>query len=385
MEATPQLQRRLNILVADYGSAAGRGGMSRIMRFVHDFVVEAGHRVIFFTDGDLAHLSKRRARTLFFLYTHRQILAATRSGRPYDIVTVQQSIGWPLALLRWLWGLKYKLVLMNSGLEELRWQNAQAAEKQGRKRVSLSRRAHAYLVHLWPSRVGLIMADFVFNLREIDHLYLAHNMRLPEERTLRVFPGAATRLGIEAGSRDFGRARTLLFAAPWAVRNGAGRMRRAFENLCERYPGLQLLLLDAGIPESRVLLSFDSTWRENVQVVAHAGEAEILEAHREADILVLAGEVHETPPALIEGMMSGLPVVATAVCGVRDVIQDGVNGLLVEPRDAEALEAAIERLLTDGALRARLGQAAHAQALDEFTWRAVAQPVIRAYERIAVA
>lgn len=66
--------------------------------------------------------------------------------------------------------------------------------------------------------------------------------------------------------------------------------------------------------------------------------------------------------AVREAMAWGRPVVATAVGGLADVIEDGVTGLLVAPGDVAALRAAIERLLADGELRARLGAAARAEA-----------------------
>ena len=66
------------------------------------------------------------------------------------------------------------------------------------------------------------------------------------------------------------------------------------------------------------------------------------------------------PLVLLEAFSVGAPVVASACDGMLDVVRDGENGLLVEPGDARALADGIERLCKDGALRARLGQAARA-------------------------
>jgi glycosyltransferase involved in cell wall biosynthesis len=64
-----------------------------------------------------------------------------------------------------------------------------------------------------------------------------------------------------------------------------------------------------------------------------------------------------------EAMAYGRPVIATAVGGLVDAVEDGVTGLLVPPGDVDALRAALERLLADRELRARLGAAARERAL----------------------
>jgi colanic acid/amylovoran biosynthesis glycosyltransferase len=74
------------------------------------------------------------------------------------------------------------------------------------------------------------------------------------------------------------------------------------------------------------------------------------------------GDRDGLPVALLEAMSAGCAVVASAVPGIVDVVQDGVNGLLVAPGDAEGLAAAIDRLLADPALAERLGRAARETA-----------------------
>jgi D-inositol-3-phosphate glycosyltransferase len=84
-------------------------------------------------------------------------------------------------------------------------------------------------------------------------------------------------------------------------------------------------------------------------------------------------------------MMSGLPIVTTATCGMKDVVVDRQTGLLVPIRSPQALVAAIEALRADQPLRARIGQAARVEALERYTWDRSAEPVIRAYEQVMLA
>ena len=83
--------------------------------------------------------------------------------------------------------------------------------------------------------------------------------------------------------------------------------------------------------------------------------------------------------ACLEAMAHGRPVVASATGGLLDLVEDGVTGLLVEPGDAAALRAALERLLADPELRARLGAAGRARAQERFSWEAATRATLAAY------
>jgi glycosyltransferase involved in cell wall biosynthesis len=80
-----------------------------------------------------------------------------------------------------------------------------------------------------------------------------------------------------------------------------------------------------------------------------------------------------------EAMAYGRPVVATAVGGLVEAVEDGVTGLLVPPRDPSALRAAIERLLADPDLRERLGSTARDVAREKFSWQAATDSTVAAY------
>jgi glycosyltransferase involved in cell wall biosynthesis len=87
------------------------------------------------------------------------------------------------------------------------------------------------------------------------------------------------------------------------------------------------------------------------------------------------------PNAILESMAAGVPVVATRVGGIPELLEDGVEGLLVEPGDPAALAAAITRISTDEALRVRLGAAARERARS-FSWDACTEQHVRLYEEL---
>lgn len=87
---------------------------------------------------------------------------------------------------------------------------------------------------------------------------------------------------------------------------------------------------------------------------------------RGADLFVLPSHREGMPRAIIEAMMTGLPVVATAIRGAREQVIDGETGLLVPVKDEAALAAALGRLVADPALRARMGAASLTRARAEY-------------------
>lgn len=120
---------------------------------------------------------------------------------------------------------------------------------------------------------------------------------------------------------------------------------------------------------------------------------ELVRLQSRAAVVVLPSHSEGLPVCLLEAMARGRAVVATSVGGIPDVIEDGVSGLLVEPGDVEGLRAALERLLSDPALRRRLGRAARMRIVDQCSVEAVAEatrdayllPELRRHERPAPA
>lgn len=97
---------------------------------------------------------------------------------------------------------------------------------------------------------------------------------------------------------------------------------------------------------------------------------EVAVAYQEADVFVQAsvvlgdGDRDGVPNSVLEAMASGLPVVASAVAGIPEVVQDGATGVLVSPGDAGALASALMGLIDDPRARQRLGQAARAYVVE---------------------
>jgi glycosyltransferase involved in cell wall biosynthesis len=108
-------------------------------------------------------------------------------------------------------------------------------------------------------------------------------------------------------------------------------------------------------------------------------QAELFAEYRRSSVFALAcritddGDRDGIPNVLMEAMAAGLPVVSTAVSGIPELVDDGVNGLLVPPEDAEALADAIWRLAKDPALSERLAVAGATTIAEHFDGEALAR------------
>ena len=101
-----------------------------------------------------------------------------------------------------------------------------------------------------------------------------------------------------------------------------------------------------------------------------------------SDVVALPSSQEGLPVALAEAHACGKPVVATRVDGIPEIVDDGVTGILVPPRDTPALTKAVLTLLDDEDLRTRMGVAARARVERLFSARAYADTVERVYRRL---
>lgn len=161
-----------------------------------------------------------------------------------------------------------------------------------------------------------------------------------------------------AGARRQGEADRILFLGRIAPAKGVGELLQACARLSGRHPGLRLVLGGEG----------ELDWaRRRANQLGIAGRVELpgwLDADgREAQLarawlFCLPSYAEGLPMAMLEAMAAGVPVVASRVGAIPETIADEVEGLLTPPGDVDALEQALERVLVDRALHARLACAA---------------------------
>ena len=152
-------------------------------------------------------------------------------------------------------------------------------------------------------------------------------------------------------------------------------------------------LLRPDFPELKVLIAGDGQeeagLRERIRQKGLEGVVELLGTRRDvadllaaADVAVCCSDFEGTPLSVMEYMGVGLPVVATRVGGLPEMIDDGVHGLLFEKRDAGGLADALARLLNDPEERKRMGSRARERQRERFDLDGATRWVERLYTEL---
>ncbi|HLA77081.1 MAG TPA: glycosyltransferase family 4 protein, partial [Vicinamibacteria bacterium] len=263
---------------------------------------------------------------------------------------------------------------------------------------------------------------FVVSLHGSD-VFLAEKLGLAGALAFRAFAaaGAVTACSSDLRRRALalgalaGRTRTVPYGvdlADFSPERSGGSIRErlgvpggsllvlAFGRLVEKKGFRYLVEAASSIPGIHVVVAGEGDLRGDLTRLAAERQAPVsfpgaldreamAAALAEADIAVVpsvvdrAGNLDGLPNALLEALAAGRPVVASRLAGIPDVVEDGVNGLLVPEKDAGALAAALSWLAGDPGLRARLGGAARAYAESRLSWAAVAAAFEECYAQAA--
>ena len=114
---------------------------------------------------------------------------------------------------------------------------------------------------------------------------------------------------------------------------------------------------------------------DEITILFH--KAELEELYLSHAVFAFPSTFEGLPLAVLEAAAAGLGIVTTGTCGMKDFVEDGVNGLLVPVGDAAGLTAALARVTDDPALADRLGRAAREKAR-HYTWRRSADQFLAA-------
>ncbi len=157
---------------------------------------------------------------------------------------------------------------------------------------------------------------------------------------------------------------------------------RAYARLASELDDVYLVVAGDGRDRDAIGLLSEQD-RARVVMLGAVPNDDLPAYHAAADVFVAPAVGQESfGIVLVEAMAAGVPVVASDIPGYREVVRDGVDGLLVPPRDPTALAAALRRVLGDPELASSLVRAGRERAR-EYSWEVVAPRIEAIYRRVA--
>jgi len=163
-----------------------------------------------------------------------------------------------------------------------------------------------------------------------------------------------------APAKGFPPSPVILTVGRWAASEkykGADDLIHALAQLRVAFPGLNLVAVGTGDDLPRLQkIAADLGVSGSIKFLTGLSKQELAACYAHADIFALPSTGEGFGLVFLEAMAFGKPIVAAAAGGSTDLVEDGVNGILVPPNDRQALTAALDRLLRDEPLRKSLGR-----------------------------
>lgn len=367
------IHQRLN---PDSGSAGATWHLSDSFR-------KLGHSAEVLSFDDVPTRIPKVVRPVIFPEYVALRLRQLTSGRQVDVIDASASDSWVWGAIRSRDGSGPLLVARTHGLAHIRYSEMLTHYRAGTMNLNLRQRLlYPGGLRLWEVAKSLRQADLTLYLNGTDLDYAVENLGIDREKARTIpngVPDTFMDLPVNLDGDQSGKPIRIAQIGRYSLPKGVSFGAPALNNVLRRHPTVRVTFAGTGGRPENVLGAFDPAVRDRIEVRPRYERSElpaILEGHQ---IKLFPTLQEGFGMALVEAMACGLAPVATMIGGPREIVQDEVNGLLVPPRDSEAIEKALERLIADPKLLERLRRNAYKSA-QAYPWRRIAERTISLYE-----
>jgi colanic acid/amylovoran biosynthesis glycosyltransferase len=159
----------------------------------------------------------------------------------------------------------------------------------------------------------------------------------------------------------------LLYTGRLSAAKGVPILFQALQQIVSHHPNLVLTLVGDGVDRVALeTLAADLKLTPYLKFVGYQSQDAVCQYLLNSDIFVLPSFSEGLPVALMEALAAGVPVITTAIAGIGELVEDGVNGYLIPPGAVEPLVQRLKQLLDDADLRQRMGKAGRIKVEQEF-------------------
>jgi glycosyltransferase involved in cell wall biosynthesis len=338
-------------------------GAPGITMLLAEALTDRGHDVSLVSFDDLPSVDERVRALLFPLYIAR--LSRRSDWSEVDIVDASTGDAWLWSL--WRSPEAPGLVTRSHGLEHVVHEALMGEVRRGK--MSVSRRYGLYHggVRLRQVAVSLRRADAVAFLNTDERSYAIDRLGVDASRAVVIPHGLPEAVSGQTLATNGAHPVRIAQIGSYQWRKGVMYAHDALTSSLREHPMVRVLLLGTGAPSNEVLAGFPEDVREQIQVMPSYERSQLPRLLEGFQIALFPSLAEGFPLGLVESMACGLAPIATTIPGPRDIVRDGIDGLMVPPADTRALTDAIDRLLNNPELlyRLRAGALARAQG---YTW-----------------
>jgi glycosyltransferase involved in cell wall biosynthesis len=154
-----------------------------------------------------------------------------------------------------------------------------------------------------------------------------------------------------------------------------------YAKIAKKFPNSKLVIVGDGNEHKNLERQIKDLEIEQ-QAILIGRQKEIPKILKCSDIFVLPSRREAFGYVLLEAMVTHLPIIASQIGGIPEVVEDRKTGILFEPEDTESLSKAITSLLKDIQKRKQMGEAGHTRATQKFSAKVMAENYEKLYEKI---
>jgi glycosyltransferase involved in cell wall biosynthesis len=363
----------MRIVIAAQSSSQPEGGVANVVHNTAESLRRRGHEVTCLFKEDVLSSSRviPRFESAYFAFRLAKILSQRK--RDFDVVLIHAPSGFIYGLFR-----RFRqtselppYVMMLHGIEERRIHTMGREAKKGRAwHFHWKNRMWQKMYHMPLYRWSIQTADYavVINWETWTMLQLKYDREIG---TVWYVPNGVEDHYFVQREYPHGDALRLLFVGSWLDHKGVYYLRDCFEELVKRIPQVRLTIAGCSANADTVKQFFPPSVRDRLDILSFVSRKDMPALYTRHDIFAFPSLFEGLPIVLLEAMATGMPVVTTETCGMKDFIENDHNGLLVKPADTGAFVAATEKLIHSADLRSRLGRAAQ-ETMKRHTWERAA-------------
>jgi glycosyltransferase involved in cell wall biosynthesis len=369
----------MRILLATMSSNNRWSGMGKWSHEIADALRAMGHEPTLWFADDFPRPSRvKHAFDVVFLKPIALAKQLSRCATQFDVAVIHEPSGFWYGLARQLRPDLPPLVVMCHNVESKNFHDLSAAADRGLGSISAGRRLRTRLLRHSQSNGAIRFADAVVCLSSTDRDYIVSRLHRAPKDVFVMINGASPEHFV--GDPETRHGRRVLFVGGWLQVKGRDLLPLIWAKIRDRCPDATLTLVGTHTPAPEVLAAFDPAVRDSITVIPKVESRDMAGYFDRHDLFLMTSLSEGSPLSLLEAMAAGLPVVASAVGGICDIIENGVNGILFPALDCESAAKSVVQLFDDRSVMLSLARAARERA-QHLTWRAAAETLVAAIDR----